>query len=99
MAAEPEIHFELFTSSFCGACHQTRSVLARAQQLLPTLTVTEHDVAFEPDLAEERDIAATPTVLVRSANGEEILRASGVPTLDQVLTAAARALDSVPAER
>ena len=86
------IEFELFSSSFCGACRQTRSVLDRAAQLVPTAVVREHDVAFDPDLAERARIDATPTVIVRSG-GIEVMRASGVPTIDQVLTAAARALD------
>jgi hypothetical protein len=36
---------------------------------------------------------STPTVIARSANGEEILRATGVPTVDQVLRAAVHVLD------
>ncbi|MFG6445904.1 thioredoxin family protein [Microbacterium sp. P06] len=88
------IEFTLFSSSFCGACRQTRSVLERVQQLVPNVVVTEHDVAFVPDLAEANRIDATPTVILRTAAGAEVLRAAGVPQLDQVLVAVARALDA-----
>lgn len=88
------VSFELFSSSFCGACRQTRSVLMRAVQLLPGTTMTEHDVAREPQLAEDLSIEATPTVIVRDGRGVEVMRASGVPTVDHLLMAAARALDT-----
>jgi len=87
------VHFELFSSSFCGACAQTRMLLETAAGVIPESRLTEHDVAFEPDLAEELDIAATPTVIVRNGEGREVVRASGVPTMDQILRAAALAMD------
>lgn len=86
------VEFELFTSSFCGACLHTRSVLTRAAGLVPGAVMLEHDVALEPGVAESAGITATPTVIVRDREGREVLRASGVPTLDQVLAAAAKAL-------
>lgn len=92
--SEPGASFELFSTSFCGACRRTRAVLDRVAALVPAVTITEHDVARVPDLAEARGIEATPTVIVRDATGAEVLRASGVPTVDQLLVAAARALDA-----
>jgi protein-disulfide isomerase len=88
------VHFELFTSSFCGACAQTRSVLETATSVIPHSHLTEHDVAFEPDLAETAGIVSTPTVIVRDAEGREVVRATGVPTMDQVLRAAVLAVNS-----
>jgi len=82
----------LVTSAFCGACARTRSVLAEAAKYLPDATITEIDVAREPDAAEALDIRFTPTVIVRDASGTQVFRAEGVPTVPQVLTAAARAL-------
>ena len=38
------------------------------------------------------DIDATPTVIIRDSSGAEVFRATGVPTVPQVLTAAVRAL-------
>lgn len=82
----------LVSSSFCGACSRTRSVLADAARFLPDATITEIDVAGEPDAAEALDIRFTPTVIIRDAAGAEVFRAEGVPTVPQVLTAAVKAL-------
>ena len=50
------VRLELFSTSFCGACRQTRAVLDRAAALVPGATVVEHDLAFEPDLGESLGI-------------------------------------------
>lgn len=94
----PGVEFELFTSSFCGACARTRGVLASALRYLPGATIAEHAVESEPDLAEAAGIEATPTVILRDRAGTELFRATGVPTIHQVLTAAVRATDQVPNE-
>ncbi|WP_136043019.1 MULTISPECIES: glutaredoxin family protein [unclassified Microbacterium] len=82
----------LISSSFCGACARTRSVLADAARFLPDATITEIDVARDPDAAEALDIGFTPTVIIRDASEVEVFRAEGVPTVPQVLTAAVKAL-------
>lgn len=82
----------LFTSAFCGACTATRVVVERATRYLPNAKVTEIDVASDPDAAEALDIRATPTLIVRDAAGAEVFRSPGVPTVPQVLAAAAKAL-------
>jgi len=82
----------LVSSSFCGACSRTRSVLADAARFLAGATVTEIDVARDPDAAEAMDIRVTPTVVIRDDAGAEVFRAEGVPTVPQVLAAAVRAL-------
>lgn len=82
----------LVSSAFCGACSRTRSVLSEAARYLPGATVSEIDVARDPDTAESLDIRATPTVIIRDDGGDEVFRAEGVPTVPQVLTAALRAL-------
>lgn len=82
----------LVSSSFCGACSRTRAVLADAARFLPDATVTEIDVARDPVAAEELDIGFTPTVIIRDSAGIEVFRATGVPTVPQVLTAAVKAL-------
>lgn len=82
----------LVSSSFCGACARTRAVLADAVRFLPDATVTEIDVARDPDAAEALDIRFTPTVIIRDGNGTAVFRAEGVPTVPQVLAAAVKAL-------
>ncbi|MCW4385650.1 thioredoxin family protein [Salinibacterium sp. SYSU T00001] len=85
------VQLELYSSSFCAACRQTRAVLGRVTGMLPTLALVEHDVAAVPELAESNTIVATPTVIVRNAEGKETFRAAGVPTVEQVLRAVALA--------
>ena len=82
----------LYTSAFCEPCMQTRVVLAEAARIVPRLRVTERDVAGNLDSAEADGIRSTPTVIVRDTSGAEVFRAEGVPTLQQVLVAAAKAL-------
>lgn len=82
----------LFSSAFCEPCMQTRAVLAEAARLVPQATVRELDVARDVREAEEEGIRITPTVIVKNAAGAEVFRARGVPTLAQVLVAAAKAL-------
>jgi thiol-disulfide isomerase/thioredoxin len=82
----------LFSSSFCEPCIQTRAVLAEAERLVPQATVRVLDVANYSDEAEANGIRSTPTVVVKNDEGTEVFRAVGVPTLAQVLVAAAKAL-------
>jgi hypothetical protein len=82
----------LYTSAFCEPCMQTRAVLAEASRLVPAAKVTEFDVARETERAEADSIRITPTVIVSTADGREVFRAEGVPTLQQVLVAAAKAV-------
>lgn len=83
---------DLYTSAFCEPCHLTRAVLADAARLVPAADIVERDVvAFEAQ-AEVDGILVTPTVIVRDADGTEVFRAQGVPTLTQVLIALARAV-------
>lgn len=91
-AVRPRVILELFTSTFCGACLHTRSVLTRAVALIPGAELHEYDVALDPQRARDSCITSNPTVIVRDGRATEVHRASGVPTLDQVLVAAERAL-------
>lgn len=82
----------LFSSSFCEPCIQTRAVLAEAERLVPQARVRVLDVASNNAEAEASGIRSTPTVIVTNDEGTEVFRAVGVPTLAQVLVAAAKAL-------
>ncbi|WP_167050716.1 thioredoxin family protein [Salinibacterium sp. ZJ77] len=88
----PRVRFELFTSAFCGSCHSARIVLGHAASVIPGAVVEEHDVAFDADYAEQHDITSTPTVIVRDAEGKQVFRAEGAPSMEQVLGAAALAI-------
>jgi thioredoxin 1 len=81
-----------FSSAFCEPCQQTRAVLAEVERLVPAATVRELDVARDNAEAEAAGIRTTPTILVRDGSGAEVFRATGVPTVAQVLVATAKAL-------
>jgi hypothetical protein len=82
----------LYTSAFCEPCMQTRAVLAEAERLVPAARVREFDVVRYEAQAAEEGIRTTPTVIVRTGEGAEVFRAHGVPTLRQLLAAAAKAV-------
>ena len=86
------MELRLYTSAFCEPCMQTRAVLAEAERLVPDARVLELDIARNADAAEAEGIRLTPTVIVNNADGVEVFRAEGVPTLAQVLVAAAKAI-------
>lgn len=91
-AAGGAVGFELYSSSFCAACARTRSVLGTVTGVLRGTSLREYDIASHVEAAEAAEIEATPTVIIRDAAGAELFRATGVPTVDQVLTAVARSL-------
>lgn len=76
----------LYSSSFCGACAQTRRALEDATGLLDgRVQLREVNVAEDPEESERRDITATPTTVLTAADGTELARAAGVPSAPQVL--------------
>ena len=81
-----------FSSAFCDPCIQTRAVLAQIEQLVPTATIVELDVARDVSRAEQAGIRSTPTIVVLNSADVEVFRAEGTPTVDQVLVALARAV-------
>ena len=60
--------------------------------LLPNVKIAELDVARDTAQAERAGIRSTPTVVVASEDGTEVFRAEGVPTVNQVLAALAKAV-------
>ncbi|TQL47700.1 thioredoxin [Homoserinimonas aerilata] len=82
----------LFSSAFCDPCIHTRAVLDEASKLVPAAKIADLDVAQNSAEAERAGIRVTPTIVVLDGNDEEVFRAEGVPTLNQVLTALAQAI-------
>lgn len=85
------MNVDLYTSAFCEPCMITRSVLAEAGRLVSAMNLTEHDIVRDESEAERLGIRSTPTVIVRDGAGAEVFRAEGVPSLNQVLVALAKA--------
>jgi protein-disulfide isomerase len=54
--------------------------------------VRDVDVVRNEEEAARMRIRSTPTVVVRTEDGTDVFRAEGVPTLTQLLAAAAKAL-------
>jgi len=92
MAGNDRMKLLLFTSAFCEPCIQTRAVVAEVARLVPTVTIAELDVARDEAEAQRAGIRSTPTVVVLSAEDREVFRAEGVPTVNQVLVALAKAV-------
>jgi thiol-disulfide isomerase/thioredoxin len=86
------VNLLFFSSSFCEPCMATRTVLGEVAKLVPAATVAELDVAAYPDEAERAGIRSTPTVVIIGGDGAEVFRAEGVPTINQVLVALAKAV-------
>ena len=82
----------LYTSAFCEPCMLTRKVLAEAAKLVPAMELTELDIVRDATDAEREHIRSTPTVVVHGDGEEEVFRAEGVPSLNQVLVALAKAV-------
>ena len=70
----------------------TRKVLAEVHTLVPAARIAELDVVRDADEAERAGIRVTPTVVVLKEDGSEVFRAEGVPTVNQVLVALAKAV-------
>ncbi len=90
----PELELVLYTTSFCGACAATRErIQAVTKAVGSRVTWREVNVAFAPDDAERAGIGATPTVVLNRHERGEVMRAQGVPTIEQLLTAIATNID------
>ncbi|MCU1411995.1 MAG: thioredoxin [Rhodoglobus sp.] len=70
----------------------TRKVLGEVSALVPSARIAELDVVRDSDEAERAGIRSTPTVVVLKDDGTEVFRAEGVPSLNQVLVALAKAV-------
>jgi protein-disulfide isomerase len=67
-------------------------VLEQVSQLVPAAAIAELDVALHIEQAEKAGIRSTPTVIVLDSTDTEVFRAEGVPTVNQVLVALAKAV-------
>ena len=85
------MNVDLYTSAFCEPCMITRSVLGEAGKLVSAMNLVEHDIVKHESEAERLGIRSTPTVIISDGNGAEVFRAEGIPSLNQVLVALAKA--------
>lgn len=81
-----------FSSAFCDPCATARNTLDQASKLVTRVNYAELDVARHSDEAERAGIVSTPTIVIVAANGDEVFRAQGAPTVNQMLVALAKAM-------
>ena len=81
-----------FSSAFCDPCIQTRGVLKQVATLVPAAKIAELDIARDEQRAMEAGIRVAPTIVIVNDANEEVFRAEGVPTVNQVLVALAKAV-------
>ncbi|MGV8851766.1 MAG: thioredoxin family protein [Rhodoglobus sp.] len=89
---EPRPAVLFFSSAFCDPCATARNTLDQVSKLVTQVDYAELDVARHSDEAERAGIVSTPTIVIVAANGEEIFRAQGAPTVNQMLVALAKAM-------
>lgn len=101
MNSEQQVHSALthdsisvifYSSHFCEPCARTRRVVDEVEKLLPWLVIEERDVAACQSQAQADQIRSTPTILIRSRDGSEVMRATGIPTVTALLNAISAAV-------
>jgi thiol-disulfide isomerase/thioredoxin len=83
-----------FSTAFCAPCRATKRVLHEVAQVVPGVTHVEVDAESRLDLVRALDILKTPTTLVLDSEGREVLRATGRPSKQAVLSALVEAVPS-----
>jgi thiol-disulfide isomerase/thioredoxin len=86
------VNLLFFSSAFCEPCMATRRVLEEVARLVPAAKIAELDVVADSGEAEKAGIRSTPTVVIVGGDGAEVFRAEGIPTVNQVLVALAKAV-------
>ena len=76
-----------FSSAFCAPCRATRRTLGDVAATSPGVSHIEVDAEHHLDLVRRLGILRTPTTIVLGEHGEEVTRATGAPTRQQVLAA------------
>ncbi|MCW2797009.1 thioredoxin family protein [Nocardioides sp.] len=74
-----------FSSAFCAPCRTTRRVLAGIAESEPGVVHVEIDAELHLEIVRHLGILRTPTTLLLGPAGQELGRAGGVPSRDQVL--------------
>ena len=81
-----------FSSAFCDPCATARNTLQQVSKLVTRVDYAELDVARHSDEAERAGIVSTPTIVIVAGNGDEVFRAQGAPTVNQMLVALAKVM-------
>jgi thiol-disulfide isomerase/thioredoxin len=76
-----------FSSAFCAPCRATRRILGDVASATPGVVHIEVDAEHHLDVVRRLGILRTPTTLVLGEHGQELTRATGAPSKEQVRAA------------
>jgi thiol-disulfide isomerase/thioredoxin len=82
-----------FSSAFCAPCRATRRVLGEVAAATPGVVHLEVDAEHHLDVVRRLGILRTPTTIVLGPDGDEVTRATGAPTTQQVFAALGQVVD------
>lgn len=75
------------STTFCAPCRQTRALLSHVAERTDGLRHVDLDVTAKPEIARDLAVLRTPTTIAYTAGGAELLRVSGIPKPDSLLSA------------
>lgn len=76
-----------FSTTFCAPCRHTRVLLGDLAERTPGLAHADIDLTDRPELAARMAVLRTPTTVAVSSGGAELLRVTGLPRRDELLSA------------
>ncbi|WP_246843114.1 thioredoxin family protein [Allokutzneria sp. NRRL B-24872] len=76
-----------FSTTFCAPCRHARVLLADLAGRTEGLRHVDFDLTAHPEVAEQLRVLRTPTTLALAPDGRELLRVSGLPKRDALVTA------------
>ena len=76
-----------FSTTFCAPCRHARVLLTDLAGRTEGLRHVEFDLTSHPEVAEELRVLRTPTTLALAPDGRELLRVSGLPKREALVTA------------
>ncbi|MFB9905067.1 TlpA family protein disulfide reductase [Allokutzneria oryzae] len=75
------------STTFCAPCRHARVLLTDLAGRTEGVRHVEFDLTAHPEVAEELRVLRTPTTLALAPDGRELLRVSGLPKRDALVTA------------
>jgi len=86
-ALGPGVTLVQISTTFCAPCRHTRARLSALADKRADLSHVDIDVTNQPEIAETLGVLRTPTTIAYTSSGDEILRVSGLPETNRLLTA------------
>ena len=76
-----------FSSAFCSPCRATKTLIKSVVENMNDVVHVEMDAESNLDLVNKLAVKSTPTTIILNRRGQEVGRAVGAPTREQVLSA------------